>query len=434
MLPRALTWREASRLYHENRELEDDELIQVAEWFSNNELAARINRSPLNRPAGQSPLTGDRIGNTAGGRLNTALEKRARALDIKNKKDMDEFKGLFRARRDANKDATKSGLLPTADQVVAQPNRSIVRSRKRAQSDDEYEVSPQASRKKRKTRAQAQTAQPRVDELVPQLARNDIGSKKTTGPEFGSMVVSSIAGFCLDERENRNRLKWLNPRWLKLITRGETELTAEYLISFFEPDVSVDNLKDVLDQVPKKGQHAARILWLMTVYTWLLGLPDNTIRDTTTDDFPLIDRLQRVTELFNDRFGSLSLVHLPDSVGPEWSLIYGIHILSHLCPGRSCHVLLAEFVFRYLGHFSAEKLALGDFLHRRDLQHCTLPGNETDVISFMASVTRSAMEIWLKSPQIFDERVPLFESIVFIAGTRFDPPLFQVDSEEDEED
>ncbi|CAK1368080.1 unnamed protein product [Cercospora beticola] len=428
MLPRALTWVEASGLYHQDGELEDDELLQVCEWFSNKDMADRQNRSALNRPAG---TTNNRTGGQAGDKLDTALNRRAKALGIENVQDL---KKPWRKRRDDNKALKKSGLLPTADQVVPQPTSSIVRSRKRAQSDDEYEASPQASRKKRKTRTQAQTAQSRVSEVVPQLTRNDIGLKRTIGPKFGSMVVSSIAGFWLDERENRKRLKWLNPRWLKLITRGETELTAEYLISFFEPDVSVDNLKRAIDQVPKQGQHAARILWLMTVYTWLLVLPDITLKDRSTDDVPLIDRLQRVTELFTNRFESLSLVHLPDSVGPEWSLIYGIHILSHLCPGRSCHVLLAEFVYRYLGHFSAEKLALGNFLDRRDLQHCTLPEDETSVITFMASVTRSAMEIWLKSPQIFEDRMPLFESIVFIAGTRFDPPLFQVDSDEDEED
>lgn len=441
MLPRALTWREASRLYHENRELEDDELIQVAEWFSNNELAARINRSPLNRPAGQPPLTGDRIGNTAGGRLNATLEKRARALDMKNKKDMDEFKGLFRARRDANKDAKKSGLLPTADEVVPQPTGSIVSSRKRTQSDNESEEPRQTPRKKQKTHAKAQKAQPRVDEIVSQLSSNDIRPKKTTRLEFGRIIVSGTDGFYFYDREFHKRKNWMQQNWLKLVKNGETELTGEFLIAFFSksPGADVDDLKRAIDAVPEEGQHAARMLWKMTIFTWLLALPDLTTEDGSKDDspfidhFPLIGRLQRATELFADRFKSLPLVHLPDSVGPEWTLIYGMHILSHLCPERSCHVNLAFFVEYYLRNFSAEKVALTGFLRRRDLERCTLPKNEASVESFMASVIRSAID-WLKSPQIFDDRMALFESITFIAGTRFDPPLFQVDSEEEEEE
>ncbi|KAF2212539.1 hypothetical protein CERZMDRAFT_84217 [Cercospora zeae-maydis SCOH1-5] len=81
--------------------------------------------------------------------------------------------------------------------------------------------------------------------------------------------------------------------------------------------------------------------------------------------------------------------------------------------------------------------AMKELVEGQELSGGVLPQLETSLQSFMASVARSAMETWLRSPTVLGERVALFENMRILAGMRFDPPLFDgacADDEGDEEE
>ncbi|KAM3415035.1 hypothetical protein BST61_g10170 [Cercospora zeina] len=402
MLPRALTRHEAAILFNTDKSLTTDETIQLADWYPNSELANRANRSIVNR-GGNSQLENTA---SAGGGLDRALIKRAEAQGHPTW----DMRVSFRIRR---KESHKI--------KYGEDHKYYKLIWKRKQQDD----------------ASALAQKHGVGVLSPALASGDGASSSNNHSDsrvkFDPGIFDDIRNFEYQELEATTRKEKLGALWHKLVKDNDTALTASNLALLVEPRTGTDAFKRAVTGLPEHEYRALRIVWLVTLVDYVLQIPDAAVAAEGKDGESILERLLQATRDFSKRPKTLRLLPIATSVGIDYSIVYGHHILSQLYPGVSYHLHLALFVKDVMRHDKREYDAMQQLVNGQELSDGALPQSETSLQSFMATVTTSAMETWLRSPMILEERVPLFENMRIAAGMRFDPPLFDGAPADDKE-
>ncbi|PPJ60407.1 hypothetical protein CBER1_08007 [Cercospora berteroae] len=381
MLPRAINQNDATRLFNKDKMLTNDELIQLADWYPNGELMQRANRSIVNR-GGKSE---EKTHGAAGSELNAALLKRARI----GKHDDGEMRVCFRIRR------AKSFKI------------------KYGEDSEEYRRTWTA---KQIAEANALAKKHGFGVLNPELASDRI--------KFSTTVSDNIKNFPFDNLEASDRTYEMYETWHNLIREGESKLTPDDLVHMYRTHSQLDELKLAISGMPKGDDRAIRILWLVTIFGWVLQSDGLTTDDEGQDRSNLMQNLLRVTADYTKLAKTLELIPLTGEGGLVYSVFYGHHMLSHLYPLRSYHLHLGLFIREFLSDKNEERVAMQEFIDQKDMEGATLPESADSLDSFMATVTKAALATWLKSDPTWNHREPLFSSIEIAAKMRFDPPIY----------